>query len=235
MPIMVTNTVKATPETITKIKEKYCEGGYFNLEKITPMPPILDFADGSETVTAILYAIYLKSDEELNNIQKNMKQKNVDIDFISNYVFKKGMDLIAIKQSLTKDDIERIKYNAERYIPWLGEEKLGVKTLDDLGNLCLNNMLEYNAISRSRWCSANWGTYGAWVNESRKEDILSVDSEWNPPIQIFQKLSKEFSNDTFYIEYEDNAGYMKGNLTIKNGEILEEYSMEADDEEELEY
>ena len=234
MPIMVRNVIKAKPETVLKIKEKYYDDEYFDLEKIEKMPPRLDFSVGSETVNAILYAIYLKSESELETLENDMKQRNVDLEYLTQYVFKSGMTLNEIKNSFTNDELEKIEHNAKIFSPWIAEERLGVKTLEDLGNLCLNNMLEYNSIARSDWCNVHWGTYAAYVDESKKEDTMIIDSEWGTPKPLFIKLSKEFPEDTFYIEYEDDAGYSSGNMIIRNCEIIEEHSLDDSEIEEEE-
>lgn len=233
MAIMVRNIIKTSRKTLDKIKEKYCEGECFKFDKFLPMPSRLDFSDGSMTEKALLYVIYQKSDEELVELEKKLKANNRDVEYLVNYLGRTKVDLVELKQFITVQELHSIEDAAQKYTPWLDEEKLGVKTLEDLGNLCLNNLIDYDAISRRTWCDKNWGTRDpAWYYETDK-DKLVIDTEWGTPIPIFKMLSKEFANDTFKIEFADDAGEGAGRLIFKNGELTKSKELNSEQAEEI--
>lgn len=233
MAIMVRNIIKASRKTLDKVKEKYCEEECFKFEKFLPMPSRLDFSDGSMTESALLYVIYQKSDEELVELEKKLKINNRNIEYLANYLGRTKVDLVELKQSITVQELHRIEYDVQKYTPWLEEEKLGIKTLEDLGNLCLNNFMDYDAISRRTWCDKNWGACDpAWYYETDK-DKLVIDTEWGTPVPIFKMLSKEFPNDTIKVEFADDAGEGAGRLILKNGELIKCKELNYEQAEEI--
>lgn len=210
MPNWVKNIVTTSEKTMNKIKEKYFENGELKFNKVIPMPKTLDIPDGMVTERAILYAMSKKEPKTLMNFVEMLKGKGDTL--VSSYWEK-------LQNHFTIDDIRKLENEANKYIPGDEEKRLGIQTLEDLGNVCINNILEYGHTSWYHWCVDNWGTKWEPFEFSCNNNTMIFCTAWSIPEEIFTKLSEEFPDDYIEVKYADEcySNYNNGFLTYKDG------------------
>lgn len=244
MSFKVKNVIKASEDAIKKILRKYSDKEYFLLNKIEPIPSQLELILGSHTGDAILYALCKKDNKELQKIQEKLKEEIKDgaytydgerkIEYLSRFVLRtkerlKETTIFDLKNNVTKEYLEKLSEKAESYLPFPWEAKLGIRTFEELGNLYLNNIIEYDAFCRSDWSGKNWGTTGMAIIYESKGDTLVIETEWSSPIKIIEKISDEFPNITFSVEFASNGDDSCGKYEIKNGELISYMDLEESD------
>lgn len=226
MPNYCTNIVRAPKEVL----EEIFDNGKATFQKLIPMPKELDITDGTITEKAIAYAMSKKETEEFLQLKKLLEETK---DNYYENLWNKYMRKINIEKM---KEIERV---AQRYIPEETEKKLGIKTLEEFGNLCLNNILKYGCVTWYDWACKNWGTkWDAIYKEgSPEEGELTFLTAWSEPINVIEKLFKKYSNSKIeweYIgEFDEYAGrfYSDGEGNVKKEYIEKEYIEEEDEEE----
>ncbi len=241
MPIMSVNKLKASPKTISIIMEKYIDDEYFLFDKIIPQPNTIRLGRSLDTVDAILYTIVQMDDDKLTELERKISEKGIDKFFISKYLMSdKPATLVELKHNISENDLERLKKLSDNYEPHWYEKKLGldIKSYIDLGNIYINNLLQYGYIDDIDWGRANWGTASTGYIYESDESCLTFDTEHTPPIEIVKKLSKEFSNDTFQLLFKTNDGLTSGKYVLEDGNItmsdIKCENSELFDEEEME-
>jgi len=85
------------------------------------------------------------------------------------------------------------------------------------------------------WCRDNWGTkwgiYDTVIEDSNLEDVeeefgkvfISFNSAWSPPLPIIKKMAEAFPDLTFSLLYYERGAQYCGVLTIKKGQILDDF------------
>lgn len=74
------------------------------------------------------------------------------------------------------------------------------------------------------WRIQNWGT--KWNScepellDQEQDNLLQYrfETAWSPPVELFEKVSKDFPTLKFVLEYEETGMGFKGTATIQNGE-----------------
>jgi hypothetical protein len=101
-----------------------------------------------------------------------------------------------------------------------------------------SNIEKFGYKSWYDWCIDKWGTKwaesGLFVGEEYTVDIdkdfaviaFNFDTAWNPPIQAFDKISKDYPNILFYLYYEETGMAFCGRNIWALGEC--QYSQEAE-------
>ena len=129
------------------------------------------------------------------------------------------------KKIKDKDPLDEVDY-----------KELGVKNLKDLGNVYINNILQYGADSWYDWCCENWGTKWNATNTYIVDDTeIEFSTAWSCPVNIFKELSRQFSGVEIVVEFADeDIGSNCGKITFLNGEIEEYIDMDGDTDFALE-
>ena len=76
------------------------------------------------------------------------------------------------------------------------------------------------------WCIDNWGTRGnaeepnTYCDGERGQ--ISFDTAWSPSLEVTKALSLLYPTLTFKYNYEEGGNDFSGNMTFRNGVILEE-------------
>ena len=116
----------------------------------------------------------------------------------------------------------------------------GVTEDDKVDVLCFDNFIpapENPKIGVTEWQYRNWGTkWGAnnaeiqddWEGQKDKgmdcEYMISYrfDTAWSPPLKFVQKVSKQYPDLKFEIEYWEPNMCFQGSVTYRNGKASEE-------------
>jgi hypothetical protein len=93
------------------------------------------------------------------------------------------------------------------------------------------------------WQYANWGTKWGdsdtylkddFVLEQDRDDTVTLEvdfsfsSPWGPPLQAFITISREWSDLSFLISYEELSNAVLGVTLIANGEVLADVDLDND-------
>lgn len=210
MPNWVKNIVRVPEKIMPKIKEKYFEGDRLSFNKIIPMPECLNITDGSITTNAIIYALSLKDENERDILAKKLKSIRSNLFFGD------------VREYFSDERNDYLKEIAQKYIPFESERNLGINTLEEFGNHCINNLLSYNCLSWYDWHIKNWGT--KWDIEYCKtdEDTIIFQTAWSVPVEVLSELSKAFPAEVIEVEFadEDIGSDNVGSLQFLNGDIV---------------
>lgn len=243
MPNWVTNKVKFSgrgkeilDKVITQLDRNNETNGWeeelFDFEKIVPMPKELHLISGGTQDSAIMYAISLKTDEEKQEIYDKLKNKDTGLwgsyyDKFTRHYDKQEISRLKELAKQFKKDRKNNKQDAFEYIDYDG---LGIKTLEDLGNRYINNVLEYGYDTWYDWSCANWGT--KWNSSSTyvvSDNEVEFDTAWSCPFEVLKALSKQYADIEIYVEFADeDLGSNCGYFTLQNGECIEFADMGGD-------
>lgn len=116
------------------------------------------------------------------------------------------------------------------------EKELGIKTLEEFGNLCLNNILKYGSVNWYDWSCNNWGTkWDAIQEEGSPEDgELIFLTAWSEPIKVIEKLFYKYPNAKIEWKYIGECNEYEGKYySDGKGNVKSEYKeKEYEGEEE---
>jgi hypothetical protein len=94
---------------------------------------------------------------------------------------------------------------------------------------------KYGATDWYDWCVRNWGTKWDVKAELIEIDNNSIeyyfDSAWSPPIEAIKKISRNYPELEFTLEYNEPGMGFKGKFVTKNGYTLENKSSDYTEEE----
>lgn len=205
----------------------------FDFEKIVPMPKELHLTSGGNQDSAIAYALSLKTDEEKQAIMEQLKNKDTKsiwgsyFDKFTRHYDKQEISKLKELAKQFKKDRKDNKQDAFEYIDYDG---LGIKTLEDLGNRYIQNVLDYGFDTWYDWSCANWGTKWNSSNTYVVDDNnVEFDTAWSCPFEVLKALSKQYADIEIYVEYADeDLGSNCGYFTLQNGEIIENVDMDGD-------
>lgn len=219
MPNHCTNIVKASKEVL----ENLFDGKNITFQKLIPMPKSLNITEGSITSDAIIYVMNKKATNDFFSFKKMLE------DISDNYyinLWNKYKDKFSIEK------IKQLEKKAYTYIPSDTEKELGIKTLEDFGNLCLENIKKYNCVSWYDWSIKNWGTkWDAYeCSGTPEEGKLTFLTAWSPPYKIMEALFKKCSKSEIEWYYEGGGNEYKGKMySDGEGNVIneeEEFSQE---------
>ena len=240
MPNWVRNKVKFSnrgKEILDKVivvngdkEELTAEDVLFDFNKILEMPKTLNLVSGSEIAPAIQYALKKMSKEDVASITE--KLHNIPVSFDGNYynrIFHKvytSKELDKIDEDFRED---LAKSNSKLYNSYDYQE-LGIENLEDLGNICINNIMQYRADTWYDWCIENWGTkWNACNTYVISDNEVEFDTAWSCPMEVLKELSRQFKGVEIYVEYADeDIGSNCGTFTLLNGKVIDYCNKEGD-------
>lgn len=83
------------------------------------------------------------------------------------------------------------------------------------------------------WRLENWGTkwncydfHGEWQPNAPTNYSLEFYTAWNAPTKFFERVSKDYPDLTFVLDFADEGGAFLGSDTVKDGEIVEKTTYE---------
>ena len=118
---------------------------------------------------------------------------------------------------------------AETVSGWAGDEEVQAKREEQYEL----NRQKYGFKDWYDWSIANWGT--KWsdcetqlVYQVPTELVYAFDTAWGPPIELIEKLSAKYPTLTFRIVYEELGMGFMGLQEMRDGELLNSYSLDVD-------
>ena len=223
MPNYCTNVVRAPK----KVLDEIYDGRKATFEKLIPMPKSLNLVESDRKDEAVLYSLLCK---DMDTMQKLVLiLKNTKEHFYASY-----WDMLQKKYSL--ETIEKLGEKAKTFIPNNEEKELGIKTFEELGNVYLNNLMQYKSMTWYDWSIENWGTkWDAVDSEGTPEDgELKFLTAWAEPIPIIKKLFEKYPKMKIEWEYElEGEEYSGKYISDGKGKITkEEYVIQVEEDEE---
>lgn len=238
MPNWVTNKVKFKSrgkEIIDKIISTDNDEEYVDFNKIIPRPKTLNITSGGNDRYAMQYALLKMSVSKFKKTIKRLEE--IPTSFYGNYfakIYNHKRYTLAELEEVAKEFKKKIKDKDP--LDEVDYKELGVKNLKDLGNVYINNILQYGADSWYDWCCENWGTKWNATNTYIVDDNeIEFSTAWSCPVNIFKELSRQFSGVEIVVEFADeDIGSNCGKITFLNGEIEEYIDMDGDTDFALE-
>lgn len=238
MPNWVTNKVKFKSrgrEIIDKIISTDNDEEYVDFNKIIPRPKTLNITSGGNDRYAMQYALLKMSVSKFKKTIKRLEE--IPTSFYGNYfakIYNHKRYTLAELEEVAKEFKKKIKDKDP--LDEVDYKELGVKNLKDLGNVYINNILQYGADSWYDWCCENWGTKWNATNTYIVDDTeIEFSTAWSCPVNIFKELSRQFSGVEIVVEFADeDIGSNCGKITFLNGEIEEYIDMDGDTDFALE-
>ena len=240
MPNWVSNKVKFSGrgrEIIDKITSANNDEEYVDFNKIIPMPKTLNITSGGNDSNAMQYAL-LKMDA-LQLKQTIEKLKETSVSFYGNYfekIYSCKKYTLEELEKVAKEFEEKLNSGKQDRFNEVDYKELGVNNLEDLGNVYINNILQYGADSWYDWCCENWGTkWNASDTYIIDDTEIEFSTAWSCPVNIFKELSKQFSGVEIAVDFADeDIGSNCGKITFLNGEIEEYIDMDGNTDFALE-
>lgn len=235
MPNWVTNKVKFKSrgrEIIDKIiSTNEQEEEYLDFNKIIPRPKTLDITSGGNDKYAMQYALLKMSIPKLKETIEKLKATSTS--FYGNYfvkIYNHKKYTLEELEKVAKEFKEQLESGKQDPFDEVNYKELGINSLEDLGNVYINNILQYGADSWYDWCCENWGTKWNANNTYVVDDNeVEFDTAWSCPVNIFKELSRQFSGVEIVVEFADeDIGSNCGKITFLNGEIEEYFDMDGD-------
>ena len=238
MPNWVTNKVKFKSrgrEIIDKIISTDNDEEYVDFNKIIPRPKTLNITSGGNDRYAMQYALLKMNVSQLKQTIEKLKATYTS--FYGNYfakIYNHKRYTLAELEEVAKEFKKKIKDKDP--LDEVDYKELGIKNLKDLGNVYINNILQYGADSWYDWCCENWGTKWNANNTYVVDDTeIEFDTAWSCPVNIFKELSRQFSGVEIVVEFADeDIGSNCGKITFLNGEIEEYIDMDGNTDFALE-
>lgn len=222
MPNWVQNEIVFSGEEkdIKKVLELIkSEESDFDFNKLIPMPKTLNIPSGGHDDMSIQYAISKKPKAE--QIEIKVALTKAKCDFYGNY-FKKIYGRSFTSEELEKCAREFEEDRAKAIDPWDNTDYkgLGIKTLEDMGNMYIHNIMTYGCDTWYDWRCENWGTKwnvsDVWISDN----YISFSTAWSVPGPILEALAYlcDEYNVTFKGEYADeDRGSNTGYISSDNG------------------
>ena len=240
MPNWVINKVKFSSrgkEIIDKITSTNNDEEYVDFNKIIPMPKTLNITSGGNDRDAMQYAL-LKMDT-LQLKQTIEKLKETSTSFYGNYfekIYSCKKYTLEELEKVAKEFEEKLNSGKQDRFDEVDYKELGVNNLEDLGNVYINNILQYGADSWYDWCCENWGTkWNASDTYIIDDNEIEFSTAWSCPVNILKELSKQFSGVEIAVDFADeDIGSNCGKITFLNGEMKEYIDMDSNTDFALE-
>lgn len=196
MPNYVTNIIKmkGTKEQCEKVLE-YLESDEQEVDfnKIMPMPKSLNVTAGSMEGQAI--AVYKA--KEMGD--------TTEIEKIFSYPWVKSEGISTV----------------EELIEYLIKKNPGIL---DIGKTYVTNIELYGCSSWYDWCCNNWGTKWNACDSWTCEDSFGFETAWSSVPELMTIVSRMHPDVEFVYSYADeDFGSNLGRITLKGGNIVEEY------------
>lgn len=220
MPNWVQNDIylHGAEKDIKKVLELVkSEESDFDFNKLVPIPKTMHIPAGGHDDESIQYAISKMPKAKQAEIKIALTK--AECSFYGNY-FKKIYGRIFTVEELEKCAKEFEAQTNRSHFDNTDYAGLGIKTLEDLGNMYLHNIITYGCDTWYDWCCEYWGTKWNACEVYVGNKSVSFQTAWSAPDPIFEALAYlcDKYNVTFEGEYADeDRGSNSGHISSENG------------------
>ena len=191
-----------------------------DFNKIIPMPESLHVTSGSVTDWAI--SAYLSS----------INPNNTDVpgDKASNFVYENLLNQIGSQYRIMGT---ALKVELDESVSRCRDEIETLEDLISLGTIYVGNLIQYGCTDWYNWAISNWGTKWNASEPYIGDDYIEFQTAWSHPDPIMQKWTEMNPDVTFNVKFADeDMGVNCGGYTAKDGEVLDEYFPDIDENRE---
>ena len=195
------------------------DGKNINFNHIIPRPKRLNITSGGYDKQYV--AAYLRDLSEFQKRYLTARLSERILDFYGDY-YRKYMD--SFTMNITDTDIENLRDILDRdykdFMPC---------SVEDIGKIYIDNILDYGDDTWYEWSCRNWGTKWNACECKIGDDYLEFETAWSAPHPVITKLSQRFPGLTFDHEWADeNIGHNCGKRTYKNGDMISDMVFESE-------
>lgn len=237
MPNHVTNKIKfiGEPENIAKVLEliKGSEDA-IDFDKIIPMPKTLNLTSGGGDTESMQYALSKKPYFEAQKLKTILTLKPCD--YYGTYyskIFRSRTFTTEEMEQSAKEFEEKLKNSDKIGFGDIDFDGLGIKTFEDLGNMYINNIINYGHDSWYDWRIENWGTKWGAYDIYVSDNEIEFDTAWSCPFEILDKLAEicKGFNVGFVGKWADeDSGHNTGTFRTENGLLYADYAEDESNE-----
>ena len=218
MPNWVQNEIylNGNEEDIKKVLELVkSDDSEFDFNKLVPMPNTLNIPSGGHDDQSIQYAISKMSKTKQTETKSILLK--TECSYYGNYfkkVYGREFTIKELEDCAKEFAEKRAKVSTN---PWDSTDYngLGIKTLEDLGNMYIHNIITYGCDTWYDWCCEYWGTKWNSCEVYIDDNLVSFQTAWSVPDPIFEAFAYlcDEHNVTFEGKYADedtgcNTGYI---------------------------
>lgn len=229
MPNHVTNKIQfiGEQENITKVLELIKgEEDAIDFNKIIPMPKTLNLTSGGNDTESMQYALSKKPMSESQRIKAMLILKKCDYyGTYYNKIFRNRIFTTEELEKAAKEFENNLKEHKRNMFENIDYEGLGIKTFEDLGNMYINNIINYGHDSWYDWRIENWGTKWGAYDIYVGENVIEFDTAWNCPFEILDKLAEICNKfDVGFVGKwaDEDCGHNVGTFKTKDGLLYDE-------------
>ena len=197
-----------------------------DFNNVIPMPERLGITAGGYDRDYV--ALYLKTlnPSEIQVLQDKLHDRKLS--FYGTYLKKYADSFTTARgfKDISTDRLERMKTTFEKEY-----NMISPASMEDVGKVYIDNILEYGHDAWYEWCVDNWGTKWNACACTIGDDYLEFETAWDAAEPIIIELSSRFPELTFSYEWADeDLGRNCGQMNIKTGSVISEKLFESFDE-----
>jgi hypothetical protein len=135
-----------------------------------------------------------------------------------------GIEIIKYKESGDKSMLDYSKKHFLELNTWDADlviEHLSSRVDWNEVKTAISNLENYGHKDWYTWRVSNWGTKWNTSEPTIEDNIVSFETAWSTPYEIFEELSLKFPNLKIKVKYADeDIGSNCGQIELQNGQVL---------------
>jgi len=135
-----------------------------------------------------------------------------------------GIEIIKYKESGDKSILDYSKKHFLELNTWDADvviEHLSSRVDWNEVKTAISNLENYGHKDWYTWRVSNWGTKWNTSEPTIEDNIVSFETAWSTPYEIFEELSLKFPNLKIKVKYADeDIGSNCGQIELQNGQVL---------------
>ncbi len=135
-----------------------------------------------------------------------------------------GIEIIKYKESGDKSILDYSKKHFLELNTWDADvviEHLSSRVDWNEVKTAISNLENYGHKDWYTWRVSNWGTKWNTSGPTIEDNIVSFETAWSMPYEIFEELSLKFPNLKIKVKYADeDFGSNCGQIELQNGQVL---------------
>jgi hypothetical protein len=146
------------------------------------------------------------------------------LNITSGGIIDSGIEIIKYKESGDKSMLDYSKKHFLELNTWDADvviEHLSSRVDWNEVKTAISNLENYGHKDWYTWRVSNWGTKWNTSEPTIEDNIVSFETAWSTPYEIFEELSLKFPNLKIKVKYADeDIGSNCGQIELQNGQVL---------------